>query len=88
MNMQELGRAARAYVGSVHGECKLGTDIEFPSIVQASSFLFTMGWVDDAFLLNPVTDFTSTVVITVPNHKVKEWGTDEHLATYLSEEDA
>lgn len=71
MDMRELGRTAGTFGGIVHGECSMGTDVEFPNLVSAGEFISKMKWEDDAFMLLPALDFSSTVVVTIPNHRVR-----------------
>lgn len=72
MDMRQLGTVARLFGGVVHGDCQLGTDVEFPNVIKAGEFLSLMNWVDFAIMLTSVPDFTSKVVVTIPNDKVKE----------------
>jgi hypothetical protein len=50
----------------------MGTDVEFPDLFKAASFVTAMGWGEDAFFLQPPLDFDSPVVVTIPSHKVKD----------------
>jgi hypothetical protein len=70
--MYQLSKKASEFGGVLHGDCPMGTDVEFPSILKAAEFVESMEWSEDAFMLLPVIDFDSPVVVTIPSHKVKD----------------
>ncbi|MEW1671989.1 hypothetical protein AB0O47_01895 [Streptomyces noursei] len=84
MNLAELAKASHPYGGSVHGQCRALTDIEFLNVYRAAAFIDVMGWTAVARFRDPVTDAQSTTVIQILNEAVAHWGTGEHVKRYFN----
>jgi hypothetical protein len=69
VTLTQLSRILPMYGGTLHGQCKELTDIEFPHMRSAAAFV-DGPWLDVARFRDPVTSFDVPVVVQIPNDAI------------------